>query len=142
MISGRVTNLQGIERMAQKVKSAEQATQGRAVQFSLMLRERIRLNIAAILGEKSKHITIDMDAGGFVTVITVKPNSQVGKYIWAGSRPHVKRSSRPMPIGDGRFAYKVHHPGTKGKEEQIHAAITKAFIETKAAMMAGGRKLL
>jgi len=55
---------------------------------------------------------IDIVAGG--------THGFLGKLITRGTKPHVIRSSRPMPIsyeGEAcRFAYTVNHPGTKAND--------------------------
>jgi len=55
---------------------------------------------------------IDIVAGGV--------HGFLGKLITGGTRPHVIRSSRPMPISyegeECRFAHTVNHPGTKAND--------------------------
>lgn len=134
MIRAKVTNTDGANKIAQRVMSVDQIAQGRAVQFSLLLQQNIKANLADLLGEKARHLDVSINQGGFVTVITVKPKSAVGQFMWSGTRPHRIQATRPMPIGDGRFAYTVNHPGTKGKDKEIRAAMTRALIETRTAM--------
>jgi len=55
---------------------------------------------------------IDIVAGGV--------HGFLGKLITKGTRPHVIRSTRPMPISyegeECRFAHTVNHPGTKAND--------------------------
>lgn len=134
MIRGRVTNEKMPEKIGDKMMGLDQAVQGKAVQFALLLQQNIRSNLADVLGEKARHLDVSINQGGFVTIITVKPKTSVGQFMWSGTRPHRITAQRPMPIGDGRFAYTVNHPGTAGKSREIHSAINKAIMETRTAL--------
>lgn len=134
MIRGKISNEQMPDKTGEKLMNLDQVAQGRAVQFSLLLQQNIRSNLADVLGEKARHLDVSINQGGFVTIITVKPKTSVGKFMWSGTRPHRITSQRPMPIGDGRFAYSVTHPGTEGKSREIDAAINRAIIETRTRM--------
>ena len=60
---------------------------------------------------RQDRVQIDIVAGGI--------HAHLAKLITEGTRPHVIRSSRPMPIptnGDCIFRYTVNHPGTKAND--------------------------
>jgi hypothetical protein len=133
MITGKTTNTEIFEKVANKLSGAAQANYGKSLQFSLMLQHKIKVNLSEILGEKAQHLSVEIAGGGVVTVITVKPKDNAGKFIWSGTAPHQIVSNKPMPIGQGLFSYRVSHPGTKGKEAEIKQAIRRALFETKVA---------
>jgi len=138
-IKAKTSNIDVFDRLATKLSSTEQAHYGKSMQFGLLLQQKVKTNLSEILGEKAQHLSVEMSGGGILTTITVKPNSNVGKYMWSGTSPRQIVSTRPMPIGQGLFAYKVSHPGTKGKEREIEKAIGRALLETKAAFIGFSR---
>lgn len=134
MITGKIINIKGPEKIENRLRSADQIAQGLAVQYSLLLKQNISQNLAQVLGDKSRHLDVSLSGGGFMTIITVQPKDAAGKFMMTGTNPHRITSNRPMPLGDGRFAYSVEHPGTKGKGEEIEAAIRRSILESRAAI--------
>jgi hypothetical protein len=135
MIKGNIVNIDASKNMVDRLQQAQQTVYGKAVQFSLLAQQKIQQNLNDVLGDKAKHFEVTMEGGGFMTIITVGPKTNAGSFMLTGTKPHkISSGARPMPLGDGRFAYTVSHPGTESRRKEIEGAITRGYLEAKTAL--------
>lgn len=127
----KIHNLPVLDRYNNKIGSANAKLKGLSVYASTMLRSKAMSNLKQLLGPKAANYTVEIIPAGFATVVEMRPLNEKGQLLFSGAKPHSYSSTRPMPIGDGRFAYKVSHPGFKGKEKEIKEAMRKAVTETR-----------
>ena len=73
--------------------------------------------------EKMKHFNVE--AG--IDSVTISAIDDVGEVLLHGAGPHViQAGGKPMPIGNGKFARRVSHPGTPSIINEINKAIESA----------------
>jgi len=127
----KIHNLPVLDRYNNKIGSANAKLKGLSVYASTMLRAKAMSNLRQLLGPQAANYTVEVIPAGFATVVEMRPINEKGQLLFSGAKPHSYSSTRPMPIGDGRFAYRVSHPGFKGKEQEIKKAMRQAVVETR-----------
>ena len=136
----KVENGSSLDRIEDTLQRLDQAAVAHGLQLALLMMQRIRSSLDALLGTKAKHYEVDFIPMGTEYTIFVSAVDDVGKYLYNGTISHVIRSngSNPMPVGSNQFAHTVHHPGTPGMREQINDAILRGVLEARA--LAGGMR--
>jgi len=132
-----------ISRVGQKVDEIDARSQALLLQYALAMKTILAKNLESKLGSKFKHLAVTVSGtGGRTITVTIGPKDQVGGYLMSGTKPHIIRSTKPMPIADGQFRYVVHHPGTEGLMNDIQMAILATEAEAKTALGGIGNRLV
>lgn len=124
-------HLEIIDRYNKKIGAAEPKLKGLSIYASHRLVQRARFYLTEEIGTKASLYSIVLIPAGFMATIVIRPIDDKGALIYHGSKPHSYSGKRPMPIADGVFAYRVNHPGFKGKKKEIRRAMRKAAKETR-----------
>lgn len=127
----KIQNLGVIDRYNKKLGQANDSLRGLGVYGATLLKRNVHYQLTQVLGDSMKHFSVEVIPGGFYNSVVVNPKGVVGAVLYGGSKPHVITSSRPMPMPDGGFAYRVNHPGTKGNKEKIDNAMARAAEMTR-----------
>jgi len=127
----KVKNLQILDNYNNRIGMADQKLKGLSIYAANLLKAKASAKIKAELGPKASHFTVEIVPAGIVTQIVLRPVNEKGTFLFYGAKRHSYSSSRPMPIGDGRFAYRVDHPGFEGKRKEIEKAMREAVEETR-----------
>lgn len=127
----KINNLQVLDRYNKRIGSADIRLKGLSVQASMMLWSKAEQYLKDEIGDKAKLYDIRIVPAGFMTSVVLTPKDQKGSLIYHGAKKHSYSSSRPMPVANGIFAYRVNHPGFKGKKKEINRAMRRAARETR-----------
>lgn len=86
---------------------------------------RLRSALVAKIGaNKLSHFKIEVGSKD----IEIIPIDQTGEFLLSGTKPHlIQAGGKPMPIGGGKFARRVSHPGTPSIIDEIEEAIEIAL---------------
>lgn len=99
--------------------------------MSTAISEYINVRLKQIFGE-SLHFVAHVEylsEGVFQVKISA---DEIGVYLYYGTSSHRINSIGAMPIGEGRFAHSVNHPGTAARQPEIDAIIQEALISVRA----------
>ncbi len=140
----RLDNRKGIRNIIDRITGVQDKAVGFIMQYGTTLKTNIEQHLTRNVGEKAKHFTVVLNVSATGFSIRIKAVDDVGKYLYYGTVSHTISSSgtRPMPVGDGAFAYTVHHPGTKSISEQVNKAVKDAMYETRGVMGNFGGRLI
>lgn len=135
MISGNITNIEGLTSVQQHLEGLQASRQTYMVQFAIACRQSIEQALVGLLADRARHFNIQIEQDGQRMSIKVVAASDVGKYLYYGTPSHeiVAQSGQAMPLGGNRFM-KANHPGTKGMKKKIDAAVQQAVADAKASM--------
>lgn len=141
MISGDIKG--SLDRVVNQMDEAEPRVQALLLQYSIALQNLLKTNLESALGSKYSHLAVEVSGtGGRMTTISVTSKDDIGGYILTGTKPHVIRSTIPMPIAGGQYRYVVHHPGTKGVLEEIESILVKTELQAQTLLGGFGNRIL
>jgi len=127
----KIKNLQVLDNYNNKIGSANSKLKGLSIYASALLCSKAEIHLKEAIGDKAALYDIKVVPAGFMVSVVLRPKDEKGMLIYTGAKKHSYSSARPMPIADGVFAYRVSHPGFKGKKKKIDAAMRKAARETR-----------
>lgn len=136
MIEVKVTGLEQIEALSQKISNADQALMGIAMQFTLILKTTIEKNLKPVLGNKAKYFEVNTIPTGREFILQVHAVDEIGGYIYTGTVAHIIEASDSgaLKFGQGYFAKSVYHPGTPSHKEEIEQAIMASVYEARSVI--------
>lgn len=114
-----------------RMESMQLSSVARAGAAATAMSEYIKVRLQQAFGN-SEHFDVGvtyMSQGMFKVDIMA---DEIGHYIYHGTASHTITSPKAMPIGEGRFASKVNHPGTEPKRAEVDAIIQEALIAMRA----------
>jgi hypothetical protein len=136
MITGKVSNAKGIDRIIERINGLEATMQEYQTTLAILLVQTIQSRLNSVLGDKAKHFTVTAIPNGPDVKVKLTAD-EIGGYIYNGTQGHtieMRKSDSAMPIGGNQFARVVHHPGTKPMKDEIDKVVEEAIAEAKLAM--------
>lgn len=124
-----------LEKVTARVAEIAQRQSVVLERLAVMAKFFIEERLAAAIGDQKRHFTVSILPASQGINVQVKVNSDIGRYIYYGTNPHYITSSAPMPINNGNFAYKVYHPGTPSRKQEIDAAIRDGYAMAAASVI-------
>lgn len=131
-IRGKITGI--YDRISHRVQARRHM---KAQRLSMSIYLALDIELGRILGDKlDRHFTVSVRPSvmdGYN--VSVTSSTDIGYYLYYGTRPHVIVGSKPMPIYPDRgiFAWRVNHPGQKALRPDIEAAIESAIYKALVA---------
>lgn len=131
MIKTKITNINVLSMAQNQLSSHTSDAAVKASQTVVLLQGLIRAKLSEILGEKAKHFAVTVDMGSTGMKVCVKSTDMVGNFIYEGTVAHDIISDTAMPLSNGNFAQRVHHPGTESLKSDIQNAVNTAVLEVR-----------
>lgn len=133
MITGQVKNENNLRKISERLDDIDGKLFAQKMQMVLSIKQAVEMELSALLGDKMKHFGVSIGNNGMNYTVKILFTDDAGKYIYYGTEPHTIRSSgTAMPIGSGRYAQSVQHPGSKGMKKEIDEAIGRGVLIGKS----------
>jgi hypothetical protein len=102
--------------------------QGQIEQIALAARSLIAERLKTLMKSGADHFDVTIRPNpGLGYTITVGASDEIGVFLFEGVGEH-EITGTAMPIGNGRFANVVHHPGYESRSPLIYQAVIEGVI--------------
>ena len=133
----RIKNLGVIDRYSNKIGQSGAKLRNTGMWAGYLLSVNVKIELASVLQDNVKNFDVKVVPSGFMTSVIVEAINVKGAVMYGGAKRHtITAKGKALKMDNGRYAWRVNHPGVKGKKQEINAAMSRAVNRTRQMVMA------